>query len=201
MKKGVVIGIIIAVLVVVLIIIFYPNRQEPESKSFSDRYGEFMTPFGLESLCSAQETNTCNVPLSCEGELIDVIGFSRWNDIDVREVIGSGTETTKTYLILIYFDQNSPKNLKEYESRRKDGPQVGVVINEVVEAKDYSESAQALKERLNALEVAENEPIIVKVRNAEIVGYDMPAMGACDRGVSLIASSYKDITFEKIEFS
>ena len=74
----------------------------------------------------------------------------------------------------------------------------GVTTTEAIETDDSEESSQALIDKLEALNIQKDEMIIVKVKNAKIVGFDMQTMDNCVRGISLQAS-YKDINFEKIK--
>ncbi len=194
MRKELILGISAIIVVVALIWIFYPNPTGLEKEE--ETYGEYYTTFGFYSLCGVGEGKECGIPISCEGDSIDIIGYTKWNDMELRGLVGSGE--AKTAFQVIYFDQDSPKNWEEYYDLRSAHYFTGVVIKEAVETDDSSTSAQALKEKLNALGAAEDEPIIVKIRNAQIVGGDMPTNYDCRRGVSLQAS-YEDITFEKIQ--
>ena len=192
MKKNILITTIVGIILVVAIvgIYIYLNPEKPEPTT-----GEFITTLDLNSFCGLQEEKTCNLPMPCEGETIDIIGYTKWNDMELRGLSGKGMAHTS--LPIIYFDSNTPQNWEEYYEIRKNSFGTGVSISEDAETYDSSESAKVIKEKLTALGIADDEPIIIKVKNAKIVGYDMPTMSECSRGVGLQAS-YEDITFEKI---
>ncbi|MCX6750785.1 MAG: hypothetical protein NTZ83_04970 [Candidatus Pacearchaeota archaeon] len=58
-------------------------------------------------------------------------------------------------------------------------------------------TCDALKEKLNALGVNQDEVMIIKIKNAKIIGFDMPINNDCRRG-RVLEASYNDISFEKI---
>ncbi|MFH0711754.1 MAG: hypothetical protein V1889_01215 [archaeon] len=191
MKKNILITTIIGIVLIVVIVgaYIYLNPEKPEPTT-----GDFITTTDLYSFCGLQTEKTCNIPMPCEGETVDVIGY---NMIFMNELRGlKGTGMAHSNIQIIYLDENIPKDSKEYMDIGSNNFWTGISITEDEETQDSSVSAQALKEKLDALGVEDNVPIIVKVKNAKIVGYDMPINSECSRGIGLQAS-YKDITFEK----
>jgi len=169
----------------------YLNPKTPEP-SIS---GEFITTLDLNSFCRLQEEKTCNIPMPCEGEKVDIIGYNVRYQNELRGLVGSGM--AQTTIQIVFFDENVPKDSKEYMEVMNNNFWTGVTIIEAKETGDSSISAKALNEKLDALKVDNSEPIIVKVKNARIVGYNKPTNDDCTRGITLEAS-YNDITFEKI---
>ena len=192
MKKSILITTIVGIILIIAIggIYIYLNPETPEPTT-----GEFITTLDLDSFCNLQEGKACNIPMPCEGEKVDVIGYTKWNDMELRGLSGNGMARTR--LPIIYFDSDTPQNWEEYYELRDNFFWAGITISEDAKTEDSSESARIIKEKLTALGVADDEPLIIKVKNAKIIGYDMPTMSECSRGVGLQAS-YKDITFEKI---
>lgn len=185
-KKTLIIGVIALVVVALIFIAYsYFNPEKPKPTN-----GEFITTLDLNSFCGLQDEKTCNLPMPCEGERVNLMGYTKSNDMELRGLSGEGM--AKTSLPIIYLDTNTPKNWTEYYKIRDNNFWSGIVITG-----DSSVSAKALKEKLEALGVAEDEPILVKVKNAKIVGYDMPTMNTCTRGIGLEVS-LENIVLEKI---
>ena len=109
MEKKTWIILIVALLIIAVIfgVYFYLNPAEPKPTN-----GEFITTLDLEYFCGLQEKKSCNFPMPCEEESVNLIGYTKWNDMELRGLAGVGM--AKTALPIIYLDAIAPKNWSEY---------------------------------------------------------------------------------------
>lgn len=101
-------------------------------------------------------------------------------------------------LPIIYFDSKIPKNLSEYYNIRENYFWTKISVSGDNKTNSSFEIGKVINKKLTSLGVTKDEPIIIKVKNAKIVGCNMPSNSNCLRGISLRAQS-KNIIFEKIE--
>ncbi len=197
-KGGVIILIIVSVIILVIAAYFFlwpKGDPKPIIVKFVDTPdGEFATTAYLESFCNLNQKHPCGVPMPCEGEKIDIIGYTRQDHMELRGVVG-------TSIPLVYIWANRPESSAEYFALRDNTYWTGVSVKEDDGGNLSSISLFSLKEKLSNLNVSENETIIFEVKNAKIVGHDLPINSNCQRGIDLEASN-NDISFAKdIELS
>ena len=186
MKKNNLIVLVIAIVLIVAIVTYiYFNPTKPEPTK-----GEYITTEDLASFCNLEDVDNC-FTIPCEGENVDITGYTKWGDMELRGLKGLGK--AQTNLPIVYLGEGS----ENFYDLRSNYFWTGVTMKEAVETDDSLESANAITAKLIDLGVARDEMIIVKIKNAKIVGFDGQTMNDCVRGISLQAS-YNDIIFEKI---
>lgn len=198
MKKGYVIRLIfVSILFLVIVAYFLWPRGDPRPliiEFVNTPDGEFATAAYLESLCNLNQEHPCGVPMPCEGENIDIIGYTRQDHMELRGVVGAS-------IPLVYIWGNRPESSEEYFALRDDTYWTGVSIKEDGGGDLSPVSLFSLKQKLADLNVSEDETIIFEVKNANIVGQDLPTNSNCRRGIHLEAS-YNNLIFKNdIAFS
>jgi len=181
----------IGLILLITSVYIYFNPEQPKST-----IGNFITTVDLFSYCGLQNKKACNFPMPCEGEKINIIGYTKWDEMELRGLHGKGN--AQTLLPIFFYNSKAIQNQKEYMILKTKFPRTETTIIEDEKTDDSSISAKKIIEKLTTIDIDKNELIIIKIKDAKIIGYDRPTNSNCTRGVGLMAS-YKNISFEKIK--
>lgn len=172
-KKGIWgLGILLAVLFVA-VLVYISIDHSVNSNQNHPAGGVYITTEDLPSLCNLNQSNFCGVPFSCEGKTFEGIGGYAY-------ALG----ISEGELQLVYSYSQIPTTFKDFSDLRQNHLAVSVKVD----------NKTALEKEFNSMNFSNEDIVFVTVRNAKIVGQDMPTKGNCLRGISLEANA-KDISF------
>jgi hypothetical protein len=144
----------------------------------------------LESLCDFdEEAFNCNGEFSCEGQIIDIEAYT----LDANNNYAMyRTNPGRAWLELVNYGDVLPKSREDYNNLRQNGANLHQV-HIIEEGK-----GEELRNKIRDIESDEFIPVKIIIKNAIIVGGDMPTNDFCTRGVNFEAKA-EDISFERIK--